>query len=78
MRTTVNLPDSLFKKSEAVAAARGTTVEDLILHAISKEVECDLQTPSGGSGLRVELPIIRSKHPGTLDLSKFDFDDLLA
>ena len=26
----------------------------------------------------VELPVIRSAHPGTMDLSGFDFDDLLA
>jgi len=37
---------------------------------------------SGASGLcggrDGELPVIRSKRPGTLDLSSFDFDDLLA
>jgi hypothetical protein len=30
------------------------------------------------SNPEVELPVIPSKRPGTLDLSHFDFDDLLA
>jgi hypothetical protein len=79
MQTTVNLPDSLYQKSEAVAAARGTTLEDLILQAIVNEVESNSpQVSPGISGFRVDLPIIPSKHPGTLDLSGFDFDDLLS
>jgi hypothetical protein len=78
MQTIVDLPDSLYRKSEAVAALRGTTVEELILQAVAKEVECNPHSASGGGGFRVELPIIRSKHPSTLDLSGFDFDDLLA
>ena len=51
MQTTVNLPDSLYQKSEALAASRNRDVE---------------------------LPVIRSGRPGTLDLSNFDFDELLA
>jgi hypothetical protein len=78
MQTMVNLPGSLYRKSEAVAASRGTTVEELILQAVAKEVECSPHSAPGDSGFRVELPIIRSKHPGTLDLSGFDFDDVLA
>jgi len=78
MQTMVNLPDSLYKKSEAVAASRGTTGEELILQAVAKELEGSPHSASGDNGFRVELPIIRSKQPGTLDLSGFDFDDLLA
>ena len=77
MQTTVNLPDSLYQKSERLAAARGSTVEQFIVEAVKKEVQGDLGT--GAYGHReVELPLIRSRQPGTLDLSKFDFDDLLA
>ena len=80
MQTTVNLPDSLYEKSEALAASRGATVEQLIVEAVEKEVQGNLG--SGSSDIygdrEVELPIIRSRRPGTLDLSRFDFDDLLA
>ena len=80
MQTVVNLPDSLYHKSEALAASRGATVEEFIVEAVAKEVQG--KPTSGVSGTygdgEVELPVIRSGRPGTLDLSRFDFDDLLA
>ena len=80
MQTTVNLPDSLYQKSEQLAASRRATVEQFIVEAVKKEVQGDPgSTMSGSYGDRdVELPVIRSMRPGTLDLSHFDFDDLLA
>jgi hypothetical protein len=74
MLTTVNLPDSLYLEIEALAAVRGATVEELIVEAVEKVVHAD--GTRGNSD--VELPVIRSKRPGTLDLSNFDFDGLLA
>ncbi len=73
-------PDSLYRKSERLAALRGTTVEQLIVEAVQKEVQCAGE--SGTAGLDcdrdVELPVIHSQRPGTLDLAHFDFDDLLT
>lgn len=80
MQTTVNLPDSLYQKSEALAASRGATVEQFIVEAVEKEVQGN--AGSGASGFygehEVELPVVRSRRPGTMDLASFDFDDLLA
>jgi hypothetical protein len=80
MQTTVNLPDSLYKKSEALAASRGATMEQFIVEAVKKEVQGNLGsgTPGSFGDSEVDLPVIRSTQPGTLDLSNFDFDDLLA
>jgi plasmid stability protein len=80
MQTTVNLPDSLYRQSAALAASRGGTVEQFIVEAVRKEVqgECKPGTSSTCADREVELPVIRSRRPGTLDLSHFDFDDLLA
>lgn len=80
MQTTVNLPDSLYQKSEALAASRGATVEQLIVEAVKKEVQDDFGPGASGSygDREVELPVIRSRRPGTMDLSNFDFDDLLG
>jgi hypothetical protein len=80
MQTTVNLPDSLYQKSEELAASRGATVEQFIVEAVKKEVHGNLGPGiAGPDGDRdVELPVIHSMRPGTLDLSHFDFDDLLA
>jgi hypothetical protein len=77
MQTTVNLPDSLYQKSQQLAASRGATVEQFIVEAVKKEVQGDLRSGTYGDR-EVELPVIRSRRPGTLDLSQFDFDDLLA
>jgi len=76
----VNLPDPLYQKSEQLAASRGATVEQFIVEAVQKEVQSDLGSGASGSygDREVELPVIRSRRPGTLDLSQFDFDDLLA
>jgi hypothetical protein len=80
MQTTVNLPDSLYQKSEALAASRGATVEQFIIEAVTKEVQSDLGSSTSDTcgDHEVDLPIIRSRRPGTLDLSNFDFDDLLT
>jgi hypothetical protein len=76
MQTTVNLPDSLYQKSEQLAASRGATVEQFIVEAVKKEVGSET---SGSFGDRdINLPVIHSSRPGALDLSDFDFDDLLA
>ena len=80
MQTTLNLPDSLYEKSVALAASRGATVEEFIVAALAKEVQDNLGSGVAGSygDREVALPVIRSNRPGTLDLSHFDFDDLLA
>ena len=79
MQTTVNLPDSLYQQTEALAASRGATMEQFIVEAVNKEVQGNLRADKPSRGAReAELPVVRSMRPGTLDLSHFDFDDLLA
>ena len=59
---------------------RINTVEQFIVDTANKEVQGNLGygTSSSRGDREVELPVIRSSRPGTLDLSNFDFDDLLA
>ncbi len=76
MQTLVNVPDSLYEKSEALAAQCGATLEQFIVEAIAKEVR--ERTTEGFGNAEVSLPVIRSAKPGALDLSAFDFDDLLT
>jgi hypothetical protein len=80
MVTTINIPDSLYEKSENLAMSRGKTVEQIIVEAVVKEVDDSLTAePVLHCGQRVvDLPLIHSERPGTLDLSDFNFDDLLA
>jgi ribosomal protein S10 len=46
----------------------------LIVEALEKEVNGDVPVP----GKRLELPLIRMPGAKKLDLTGFDFDDLLA
>ncbi len=38
MRTTIDMPDALFRKTKAVAALRGSSMKELIIHAVEREV----------------------------------------
>ncbi|HEV1284106.1 MAG TPA: hypothetical protein VNU44_02315 [Bryobacteraceae bacterium] len=73
MRTTVDLPDTLFRKTKATAALRGSTMKELIVHALEREVETQPRQDENR-----KLPIMIWKGKRKLDLSDFDFDDLLA
>jgi hypothetical protein len=64
MRTTVDIPDPLYRGLKARAATEGRSVRQLILRC----VEAELQPNPTKRGRRVSLPIIRSKRPGTLKL----------
>ena len=76
MRTTIDLPDALFRKTKAVAALRGSSMKELIIHAVEREVTAI--APPQPSGKRVKLPLIRSWKGRKLDLTGFDFDELLG
>jgi hypothetical protein len=77
MRTTIDLPDLLFRRTKAIAAMRGTSMKDLIVAALEQEVN------KGESGTSApprpaRLPVVHLRSGQPLDLSNFDFDDLLA
>ena len=75
MRTTIDMPDALFRKTKAVAALRGSSMKDLIVQAVEREVSA-IVPPAKGK--RIKLPIIRSWKGRKLDLTGFDFDELLG
>ena len=74
MRTTIDMPDALYRKTKAVAALRGVKMKDIIVKAVEAEVN---QLPAK-PGKRVKLPLIRDWKGPKLDLSNFDFDELLG
>jgi hypothetical protein len=74
MRTTIDMPDTLFRKTKAVAALRGSSMKDLIVRAVEREV-------TGGASRkpkRAKLPLIHLSPGKKLDLTGFDFDELLG
>ena len=77
MRTTIDLPDVLFRRTKAAAALRGSSMKDLIVLAIEREV-----TQGGTAGQAVakpvRVPLIHLRRGRKLDLTGFDLDDLLT
>ena len=64
MRTTVDIPDTTYRKLKSKAAQQGCSVKELVLRGVEKQ----LQGGSRKKG-RIQLPIVRSKEPGTLRLT---------
>jgi hypothetical protein len=64
MRTTVDIPDPVYRRLKSRAASEGRPTKELIL----KGVELILKKGPRKSRRRVKLPLIRSKQPGTLEL----------
>lgn len=76
MRTTIELPDSVYRKAEEVARTQGVTIEEFIVRTFERELKAEPDAPSHSK--RVTLPLVPSKEPGAMDLKDFNFDDLLA
>jgi len=74
MRTTVDLPDSLFRQVKSRAALRGSTLKDFIQDALREAVTSNRKDRRR----KISLPLIRSKHPGTLHLTNADIEAYLA
>ncbi len=64
MRTTVDIPDPVYRRLKTRAAGEGSSARELIL----RRVEQVLREGRRKSRRRVKLPIVRSKHSGTLRL----------
>jgi hypothetical protein len=74
MRTTVDLPDPLFRELKAIAARRGTSLKNVIREAVELEIRKTQSKPVG----RIKFPVLPSREPGTLSLTNADIEDVLA
>jgi hypothetical protein len=74
MRTTVDIPDALYRELKSKAAREKSTVKQLILRGVQME----LRPRNGKKKQRVAFPIIRSKSPGTLDIDNAKIYDLIG
>ena len=74
MRTTVDLPDPMFRRAKALAALRGTSLKEIIQRALERELE---HATEKQKQKRVKLPLIRSKEPGTLNLTNAEIDEIV-
>jgi hypothetical protein len=77
MRTTIDIPDAMFRRTKAFAAARGVTLKQLVINAVEREIS-PAARPVSATRQRTRLPLIHLEPGRVLDLTDFDFDDLLA
>jgi len=72
MRTTVDIPDGLYRQLKAKAAGEGRSVKSLLLEAAQRGL-----AKAPRPMRRVRLPLIRGKRPGTLDLTNAQIEQIL-
>ena len=76
MRTTIELPESVYQHSKQLARLKGLPVEQFVVQTLERAFEAEPPMPHNLK--LITFPLISSGQPGTLDLTDFDFDDLLA
>ncbi|MGA2537464.1 MAG: hypothetical protein ABSF53_15710 [Terracidiphilus sp.] len=71
MRTTIDIPDELLKDAKRKALEEDTTLRQLVIEGLK------LRSGVAKGRQRIEFPIIRSKNPGTLNLTNEQVYDIL-
>jgi hypothetical protein len=74
MRTTVDLPDPVFRKMEAAAALQGSTIKQFVQRAVERQLSGELRLKRG----KLALPLIRGREKRVLSLTNAQIDDILA
>jgi hypothetical protein len=74
MRTTVDIPDVVYRELKAKAVRENRSVKELILRG----VEVELRSKSVKKGKRVALPLVPSKRPGSLEVDNDKIYDLIS
>lgn len=73
MRTTVDIPDSLYRELKSKAAREKRSVKQLILRGVEVELRGQLKR----RGRRVSFPLVPSKRPGTLVIDNAKIFELI-
>lgn len=74
MRTTVDIPDPIYRRLKAEAALEGRSAKDLLLSGVIAGLR---ERKIGRKGKRISLPLIDSKRPGWLRLSNREINAIL-
>lgn len=73
MRTTVDIPDALYRELKSKAAREKTSVKQLILRSVTS----DINSSKKPRRRRRSTPIVRSEHPGSLEIDNAKIYDIL-
>ena len=74
MRTTIDIPDAMYRRLKSRAASEGRSVKALILQG-AEQVLTSTDLPEGRP---VRLPLLRSKRPGALRLDNARIYDVIS
>ena len=74
IRTTIDIPDVMYRRLKPRAAGEGRSAKALILRG----VEQILKSKSPASRRRVTLPIVKSKRPGTMRIDNARIYDVIS
>jgi hypothetical protein len=67
MRTTVDIPNEIYRELKERAARQGTSVKQIILRSVVRD---QAETVSAAPRKQLTFPLIKSKRPGSLKLGK--------
>jgi hypothetical protein len=73
MRTTVDIPDQLYRELKSKAVKEGTTVKEIILRGVKVELHAQAKPVK-----KLKLPLLESKEPGTLKLDNERIFDIIS
>jgi hypothetical protein len=74
MRTTVDIPDAIYRRLKARAAAEGKTAKALILEGVEQVFKGQSQP----ARKKLKLPLIPSKRPGSMHLDNARIYDIIS
>lgn len=74
MRTTIDLPDELFRTAKALSSLQGISLKALITRAIEHELE---SATVRLRPRRVAFPIVRSHRPGSVTVTAEQIANLM-
>jgi len=63
MRTTLDIPDPIYRELKSQAALEGRSVKELVLSRVTRSPE-----EHAGSGGKIRFPAIKAKRPASLKL----------
>jgi hypothetical protein len=65
MRTTIDIPDPIYRDLKSQAALEGRSVKELVLRRITRPAE-----DGGNQPKKITFPAVPSKNPGSLKLGQ--------
>ncbi len=74
MRTTIDIPDAMYRRLKARAAGEGRSAKTLILQG----VEQILKSPRPAVARPVTLPLVKSKRPGSIRIDNARIYDVIS